>query len=144
MDNLRIELVDSYDSTLVEPIGAMLRQLTGADTPFGEEELRRIVRDMSCRLYVARTENKVVGMFSLCTYSSPSMQKVLLEDVVVDKQWRAKGIGRAMVAYAINFSRQLSPCCLMLTSNPQRIEANALYRSMGFEAKQTNVYKMDF
>lgn len=144
MDNLRIELVNNYDSTLVEPIGAMLRQLTSTDTPFGEEELCRIIRDMSCRLYVARTGNEVVGMFSLCTYSSPSMRKVWLEDVVVNDAHRGKGIGRAMVAYAINFARRLAPCCLMLTSNPQRIEANALYRKMGFEPKQTNVYKMDF
>lgn len=144
MENLRIELVDNYDSTLVEPIGSLLRQLTGTDTPFGEEELRRIIRDMSCRLYVARSGSEVVGMFSLCTYSSPSMRKVWLEDVVVDSASRGRGIGRAMVAYAINFARQLAPCCLMLTSNPQRIEANALYRSMGFEVKQTNVYKMDF
>lgn len=144
MDNLKIELINNYNSALVEPVGRMLRQLTGTDAPFGEEKLRVIIRDMSCRLFVARIGSEVVGMFSLCTYLSPSMRKVWLEDVVVDNAWRGQGIGRAMVAYAINFARQIAPCCLMLTSSPHRIEANALYRSMGFEAKQTNVYKMDF
>jgi transcriptional regulator with XRE-family HTH domain len=31
---------------------------------------------------------------------------------------------------------------LMLTSNPKRIAANALYQSLGFERKETNVYRM--
>lgn len=144
MENLKITIVDSFDSSLVEPIGRMLQQLTGTKTTFDEEQLRIIIHDMSCRLFVARSQGEVVGMFSLCTYSSPSMRKVWLEDVVVDSAARGRGIGRAMVAYAINFARQLAPCCLMLTSSPHRTEANALYRSMGFEPKQTNLYKMDF
>ena len=144
MENLKIELVNSFDSTLIEPISRMLHQLTGREQLFGEEQLRALMHDMSCRLFIARCEGDVVGMFSLCTYSSPSMRKVWLEDVVVDNHYRGKGIGRALVAYAINFARQLSPCTLMLTSNPQREAANALYRSMGFEQKVTNVYKMDF
>ena len=144
MENLKITIVDSFDSSLVEPIGRMLQQQTGTKTTFDEEQLRIIIRDMSCRLFVARSQGEVVGMFSLCTYSSPSMRKVWLEDVVVDSAARGRGIGRAMVAYAINFARQIAPCCLMLTSSPHRIEANALYRSMGFEPKQTNLYKMDF
>ena len=144
MENLKITIVDSFDSSLVEPIGRMLQQLTGTKTTFDEEQLRIIIREMSCRLFVARSQGEVVGMFSLCTYSSPSMRKVWLEDVVVDSAARGRGIGRAMVAYAINFARQIAPCCLLLTSSPHRTEANALYRSMGFEPKQTNLYKMDF
>jgi hypothetical protein len=30
----------------------------------------------------------------------------------------------------------------MLTSNPKRIAANKLYQAMGFERKETNVYRM--
>lgn len=144
MNNLKIELINSYDAALVEPIRSLLAQLTGRDVTFGEEELRRLVRDMSCRLFVARSDDKIVGMFSLCTYCSPSMRKVWLEDVVVDSEFRGRGIGKAMVAYAINFARQFSPSTLMLTSNPLRIEANALYHSMGLEQKKTNVYKKEF
>jgi hypothetical protein len=37
---------------------------------------------------------------------------------------------------------KLSPIDLRLTSNPSRVEANALYRELGFELRDTNVYKM--
>ena len=33
---------------------------------------------------------------------------------------------------------------LMLTSNPKRVAANKLYQAMGFERKETNVYRMKF
>lgn len=33
---------------------------------------------------------------------------------------------------------------LFLTSSPARVAANQLYRSVGFEPKETNVYKMTF
>ena len=63
MENLKITIVDSFDSSLVEPIGRMLQQLTGTKTTFDEEQLRIIIRDMSCRLFVARSQGEVVGMF---------------------------------------------------------------------------------
>lgn len=47
-----------------------------------------------------------------------------------------------LVAHAIDFCRQHQVDTLMLTSNPKRIAANALYRSLGFEQKETNVYRM--
>ena len=31
---------------------------------------------------------------------------------------------------------------ILLTSRPQRVMANKLYQSMGFQARETNVYQM--
>ena len=33
---------------------------------------------------------------------------------------------------------------LMLTSRPERLVANNLYKSLGFKPRNTNVYRMDF
>lgn len=35
------------------------------------------------------------------------------------------------------------PIGLLLTSMPSRVEANALYQALGFEQRDTNVYKMN-
>ena len=35
------------------------------------------------------------------------------------------------------------PIDLLLTSMPSRVEANALYQALGFEQRDTNVYKMN-
>jgi ribosomal protein S18 acetylase RimI-like enzyme len=61
----------------------------------------------------------------------------------VSNEYRGRGLGRKIVEYAIEYCKKhYAPCTLMLTSNPKRVAANELYRSSGFEPKQTNVYKM--
>ena len=140
-----IELVTQFDSALIAPIADMLAQLTAREYPFGEQELRAIVEDSASQLFVMRDDERIMGMLTLGHYTSPTGRKVWVEDVVVSADYRGKGLGRRLINHAIEYCREnLSPCTLMLTSNPARIAANELYRTSGFEPKQTNVYKMTF
>ena len=140
-----IELVTQFDSALIAPIADMLAQLTTREYPFGEQELRAIVEDTASQLFIMRDDERIMGMLTLGHYTSPTGRKVWVEDVVVSADYRGKGLGRRLINHAIEYCREnLSPCTLMLTSNPARIAANELYRTSGFEPKQTNVYKMTF
>ena len=53
-------------------------------------------------------------------------------------------INKLLVAHAIEFTKSKHVPSLMLTSNPNRIAANKLYQAMGFNRKETNVYRMKF
>jgi GNAT superfamily N-acetyltransferase len=140
-----IEHVAQFDSALIAPIADMLAQLTAREYPFGEQELRAIVEDTASQLFVMRDDKRIMGMLTLGHYTSPTGRKVWVEDVVVSADYRGKGLGRRLINHAIEYCREnLSPCTLMLTSNPARVAANELYRTSGFEPKQTNVYKMTF
>ena len=140
-----IEHVAQFDSALIAPIADMLAQLTAREYPFGEQELRAIVEDSASQLFIMRDNEHIMGMLTLGHYTSPTGRKVWVEDVVVSADYRGKGLGRRLINHAIEYSREnLSPCTLMLTSNPARVAANELYRTSGFEPKQTNVYKMTF
>ena len=140
-----IEHVAQFDSALIAPIADMLAQLTAREYPFGEQELRTIVEDTASKLFIMRDDERIMGMLTLGHYTSPTGRKVWVEDVVVSADYRGKGLGRRLINHAIEYCREnLSPCTLMLTSNPARIAANELYRTSGFEPKQTNVYKMTF
>lgn len=48
-----------------------------------------------------------------------------------------------LVRHAIDFVKSQGIPALMLTSNPKRTAANKLYQTMGFEQKETNVYRMN-
>ena len=48
-----------------------------------------------------------------------------------------------LVAHAVRFVKEQGIPLIMLTSNPTRITANKLYQKLGFEQKQTNVYRMN-
>ncbi|WP_353890396.1 GNAT family N-acetyltransferase [uncultured Bacteroides sp.] len=57
---------------------------------------------------------------------------------------RGQSLGKRMVEEAIRIVSKDGKSKLMLTSKPSRIVANKLYQSVGFQKKETNVYKMDF
>ena len=144
MCDIRIEHITEFDPSLCKPIEQLLHQLSSRKPNFTQKELHTIIECASTRLMVMYTDQQLVGMLSLAHYDTPTGRKVWIEDVVVDSSMRGKGLGRLLINEAIAYARTLAPCSLLLTSRPSRIAANELYRSAGFEQRQTNVYKMDF
>ena len=88
-------------------------------------------------------QGHIIGCASLCVYESPTGRKASIEDVVVNSVFRGQGIGKALMEHIIDFARrELAPIDIHLTSRPHRIAANELYQSLGFERRETNVYRM--
>ena len=82
-------------------------------------------------------------MITTGSYEAPTGRKTWIEDVVVDEKFRGAGLGRKMLQDMLDKLSLEENTTLMLTSNPKRIAANALYKSLGFTPKETNVYKME-
>ena len=145
MANYTIEHITQFNAEHIAPIADMLFQLTGQEYSFGEQELRAVIDDSASQLFLLQAEGQVIGMLTLGRYTSPTGVKVWVEDVVVKSEYRGEGLGRKLVNHAIEYCKaNFAPCTLMLTSNTARVAANELYRTSGFEPKQTNVYKMIF
>lgn len=108
---------------------------------FSEEKLRAVTEDANCHLYVC-TEGEIIACATLCVYVSPTGRKASVEDVVVSEDCRGRHIGRDLMLYVLERARELAPIELHLTSKPARVAANALYSSVGFQKKETNVYQM--
>ena len=88
-------------------------------------------------------DGRILGCASLCVFDSPTGRKASIEDVVVSSEARRQGIGRALMNHIIGYAlRELSPIDLHLTSRPERVAANEMYKRMGFEKRVTNVYRM--
>ena len=86
---------------------------------------------------------RILGVATLCVYESPTGRKASVEDVVVSQACRGQHIGKRLMEHIITFARtNLADVDLCLTSRPHRVAANNLYRSLGFQPKETNVYKM--
>ena len=144
MENIRIEEVTSVQKELLTPINGLLAQLTSSPVDFGLHNLEEIVNSAASHLFLVFCEGEVAGMLTLGTYISPTGPKSWVEDVVVDQKFRGRSLGKKLVEFAIGESSKVQGNQLMLTSKPARVAANALYRSVGFEPKQTNVYRMVF
>ena len=132
------EVKDAY----VNDINCLLAQLSSSPAQFIHESLTELVNSPSSHLFFAESEGRVVGMLTIGEYLAPTGKKMWVEDVVVDESMRGLSIGRMLVEYAISFANSLGCGNLMLTSRPSRVAANALYRSCGFQLKETNMYRM--
>ena len=142
MDGLEIFELKEACNCYVEPMNRLLSQLSASGACIDAGQLQALVECEASHLFLARYNGEVVAMLTLGEYLAPTGRKMWIEDVVVDTAVRGLSIGRAMVEHAIEYAKGVGNGVLMLTSRPSRIAANSLYRSSGFEQKETNVYKM--
>lgn len=126
----------------IDGINNLLGQLTSSPKEMNEALLRTIVESDRTHLFLAYIGNHMVGMATLAAYVIPTGTKAWVEDVVVDNNFRGMHIGKRLVNHVVEYTKKYSPCSLMLTSRPMRVAANKLYQSVGFEKRETNVYKI--
>lgn len=135
--------VSEVTEELCGALQRLIPQLGAHKTPPTLEELRKLVTSESSMLLVARLSNEndpIVGILCLTIYRVPTGLRSIIEDVIVDERARRQGIGETLVREAIGLAREAGADGVSLTSNPQREAANQLYKSMGFELRQTNSY----
>lgn len=87
-------------------------------------------------IYVAEYENEVVGTFqTVCgrSLSNRGATHLTVAAVQTRADMRGRGIGEAMMRYAIERGRELGAYQVKLTSNLARTDAHRFYRRLGFE-----------
>ena len=67
-----------------------------------------------------------------------------VEDVVVDKKYRGKKIGLRLMNNLLAKARKLKMQYTDLTSNAKRVVAQNLYKKIGFEKRDTDVFRKYF
>ena len=140
--DIKIFEATTAENVYVDAINRLLVQLSSSPVLFTHEKLEDIVASSSSHLFFVEHAEEIVGMLTIGEYLAPTGRKVWIEDVVVDEAMRGRSLGRMLVEHAITYSKTTGGGTLMLTSRPSRIAANRLYRSCGFEPKETNMYRM--
>lgn len=136
--------IKTYSAEYHEAMQCFLDQLTTSPMVLTENMFRQLLESENSHLFFIMKDEQIAGMLTVGIYFSPTGGKAWIEDVVVDETFRGQGLSKLLVAHAIEFVKAQQIPSLMLTSNPKRIAANKLYQAMGFERKETNVYRMKF
>ncbi len=134
--------IQTYSLEYHEAMQRFLDQLTSNPMTLTETMFRQLLESENSHLFFLMKDEQIAGMLTVGIYYSPTGGKAWIEDVVVDQSFRGQGLSKLLVAHAIEFTKTQQVPSLMLTSNPKRIAANKLYQAMGFERKETNVYRM--
>ena len=136
--------INTYSPEYHEAMQRFLDQLTTSPMKLTENMFQQLLKSGNSHLFFLMKDGQIAGMLTVGIYYSPTGGKAWIEDVVVDEAFRGQGLSKLLVAHAIEFVKAQQIPSLMLTSNPKRIAANKLYQAMGFERKETNVYRMKF
>jgi ribosomal protein S18 acetylase RimI-like enzyme len=139
--SVEVEAVHQVTDEFVEAAGRLLPQLSGSAALLDADSLTRIVGHQAITLFVARSESGVVGMLTLVTFPLPSGLRARIEDVVVDQDARGQGVGTALTMAALDLAQEQGARSVDLTSRASRVAANRLYQQLGFELRDSNVYR---
>ena len=126
---------------LVDAMQRLIPQLSSSNPPPGRAELEEIVASPATTLFVARQQDRIVGALTLVAFRIPTGVRTRIEDVVVDETLRGQRVGERLSEAALEAARGLGARSTDLTSRPSREAANRLYARMGFERRESNVYR---
>jgi ribosomal protein S18 acetylase RimI-like enzyme len=133
--------IQEADEAILTSVNRLLPQLSKSARPINGEKLKRLVESESTRLFFAKEGTDVLGMLSLVVFPIPTGVKAWIEDVVVDQKARGKGVGKALMNKALVEAGNLGTKSIDLTSRPSREAANKLYQAIGYQERETNVYR---
>lgn len=136
-----VEVISEVTPALVEHITSFVHQLSSSAAAPTKEDLDRVVRSPATTLLVAFADEIPVGMLTLVVVPIPTGIKAIIEDVVVDEHHRGRGIAEALTREALCRARATGARTVDLTSRPARVAANRLYQKLGFELRESNVYR---
>lgn len=138
--------MDIYEVTevtpeLIEAFDRLIPQLSRSNPPPSVDELEFIIASPASVLLLAEEDGVILGSLTLALFRIPTAMRAWIEDVVVDDAARGKGVGRALNERALELAREAGAATVDLTSRPSREAANRLYQRIGFEQRDTNVYR---
>lgn len=142
---MEIVQVTEVSEALVSAFARLIPQLSSSNPPPPTAaELQEIVSSPGSVLLIAQDtahDDQIVGALALTLFRIPTGVRAWIEDVIVDTEYRNRGIGSALIRAALEHAKRAGARTVDLTSRPSREAANRLYRQLGFAQRETNVYR---
>lgn len=142
MRGVKVDIATTLTPAIVEAVERLVPQLSSSSPPPTVEQLGEVVSSPATDLFLAIDDDgEIVGMSTLAVFRIPTGLRAWIEDVVVDGAARGRGVGEALTRAMLDRARELGCRTVDLTSRPSREAANRLYQRLGFQRRDTNVYR---
>lgn len=133
----------TVNANTVKRINRLLAQLSNNPVRITSAKLFKLINKPNFTIFVAMEDDEIAGMASIYFQDLLGRRVAWIEDVVVDESFRRRDIARALTERLIGEAKTWNVDQLNLTSSPEREGANILYRKLGFEQRDTNVFRMN-
>ena len=131
------------DLDLVSAFANLTPQLSSSAPAPSADELASIIAQPGTTLFIARDDDtgEIVGTLTLVVFPIPTGRRAWIEDVIVDSAASGQQLGERLSQAALDKAKELGCRTVELTSRPSREAANHIYKKLGFEQRDTNVYR---
>lgn len=141
---LEIKQLTEVNDEALKDMNALVLQLSSRGYQMTKEHFELVVGNKNNYMLALYDGSKIVGTACLMMIPQITGRKSYMEDVVVDENYRGQQWGKKLVLELIEVAKKLHIDSIELKSEPHRVAANALYKSLGFVPQEANVYKMKF
>ena len=142
-----VEVLSEVTGETVEAFARLLPQLSRSAPPPDHTAVSRVVGCPSNTVLVARepatggAPGRIVGTLTLAIFPIPTGVRAWIEDVVTDEVARGQGVGEALTRAAIRLAEDSGARTIDLTTRPSREAAGRLYERIGFERRESRLYR---
>ncbi len=141
---VRVEEAIEATPEVVAAVQRLVPQLSSSASVPTEADIADIVASPATVLLLARDDEaggEIVGTLTLALFRIPTGLRAWIEDVVTAESARGRGVGTALTHEALRRAGEAGARTVDLTSRASREDANRLYQRLGFERRDTNVYR---
>ena len=119
---LTLELIEAMGNT------------EGIDIKLIAENCQNLLSEANSHILVAEIGGVVVGFVNFTTRKTILHRGLsgLIDEVIIAKSYRGKGLGKQLLSSAIEKSRQLGCCEVEVSTEKTNIKAREFYRQCGF------------
>ena len=105
------------------------------------------IKKYDIKYYVARENGKIIGSCYICII--PNLTRGgkpigFIENVITDKEYRRKGIGRNIIKKAVEYAKEQNCYKVLLQSGNKRTDAHNFYKSVGFDGESKKAFEIRF
>jgi ribosomal protein S18 acetylase RimI-like enzyme len=147
---MRIRQATIDDSAVIAQLMTQLMEVSGYEdrqvSPEQiEESLRKMANSDAYQVLLAKDEGQVAGLLSLSFrhtlfHSAPT---ALIDELVVEQGHRRRGVGRQLVAEAIERCRAAGCCEIEVSTERSNEAAQKFYRQHGF-SHEAVLFELEF
>lgn len=138
---VQVEVLTKATDEAVEALARLLPQLSSSAIGLDQAALARMIDHDASTVLIARSDGIIAGTLTLVMFPIPTGLRAWIEDVVVDQAAGRQGIGSALTLEAIRIAREAGARTVDLSSRPSRVAAGKLYEKLGFQIRDTRMYR---
>lgn len=131
--------IDLLTPEIQEQIEALFKQLSANKKQLSIGE---ILDAKNTTIAYCMINNTVAGFALMANYKVISGNKGWIEDVVVDKQHRGKGIGQKLIELLIETGQKNQMSEILLFTETEKKSAIRLYTKLGFKEKESQMFNL--